>query len=61
MAVLRQNYLANRVYENYDQIVEASCKAWNCLMDLQTLFDQSAPETMQRSMLNAVGIIVVAL
>jgi hypothetical protein len=31
---LRQNYLANRVYENYDEIVEASCKAWRCLMDL---------------------------
>ncbi len=31
---LRQNFLANRIYENYDAIVEASCKAWNALMDL---------------------------
>lgn len=26
---LRQNQLANRVYESYDAIVEACCKAWN--------------------------------
>ena len=30
---LRQNYLANRVYENYDAIVEACCQAWNALTD----------------------------
>jgi len=29
---LRQNQLANRVYENYEAIVEACCKAWNDLM-----------------------------
>lgn len=26
---LRQNQLANRVYESYDDIVQACCKAWN--------------------------------
>jgi len=29
---LRQNQLANRVYENYDAIVQACCDAWNALM-----------------------------
>lgn len=28
---LRSNWLANRVYENYDAIVEACCDAWNKL------------------------------
>ncbi len=26
---LRQNYLANRVFETYDAIVDACCDAWN--------------------------------
>lgn len=30
---LRQNQLANRGYENYDDIVKACCHAWNSLMD----------------------------
>ena len=29
---LRQNYLANRVFENYNAIVEACCDAWNALV-----------------------------
>lgn len=29
---LRQNYLANRVFETYDAIVQACCDAWNALM-----------------------------
>ncbi len=29
---LRQNQLANRVYEDYDAIVTACCEAWNALM-----------------------------
>lgn len=29
---LRQNQLANRVYDSYDAIVEACCKAWNDLV-----------------------------
>jgi transposase len=28
---LRQNQLSNRVYENYEAIVEACCDAWNKL------------------------------
>lgn len=28
---LRQNHLANRIFENYDAIVDACCKAWNAL------------------------------
>ena len=30
---LRQNYLANRVFETYDAIVDACCDAWNKLTD----------------------------
>ena len=29
---LRQNYLANRVFDTYDAIVNACCEAWNALM-----------------------------
>ena len=29
---LRKNKLANRLYETYEDIVEACCEAWNCLM-----------------------------
>ena len=29
---LRQNYLSNRVYENYEAIVDACCDAWNSLI-----------------------------
>ncbi|MBV8588646.1 MAG: transposase, partial [Acetobacteraceae bacterium] len=36
---LRQNYLANSVYETYDAIVGACCDAWNALA--------AAPETIR--------------
>ena len=29
---LRQNQLSNRIYDSYDAIVDACCKAWNDLM-----------------------------
>ena len=29
---LRQNNLANRVFDNYDEIVDVCCTAWNSLM-----------------------------
>jgi hypothetical protein len=29
---LRQNYLAGRVFETYNEIVDASCEAWNKLV-----------------------------
>ncbi len=28
---LRQNHLSNRVFENYDEILDACCAAWNAL------------------------------
>jgi hypothetical protein len=31
---LRQNQLTNRVYDNYEDMVDACCKAWNDLMAL---------------------------
>ena len=31
---LRQNFLANRVFDSYEAIVEACCKAWNTLIAL---------------------------
>jgi transposase len=29
---LRQNWLSNRVFENYDAIIDATCSAWNKLI-----------------------------
>jgi DDE superfamily endonuclease len=31
---LRKNKLSNRLYESYDDIVEACCEAWNYLMTM---------------------------
>jgi transposase len=31
---LRQNFLANRVFADYDAIVDACCNAWNALVNL---------------------------
>ena len=31
---LRQTYLSNRVFADYDAIVEACCQAWNSLIDM---------------------------
>ncbi len=30
---LRQNHLSNRVFDTYDDILEAACQAWNRLID----------------------------
>ncbi len=30
---LRQNWFSNRIFEDYDAIIEAGCKAWNKLID----------------------------
>ena len=30
---LRQNWLSNRVFDTYDAIIDAACKAWNNLID----------------------------
>ena len=31
---LRQNFLANRLYDDYDAIVDACCSAWNALLKI---------------------------
>jgi transposase len=31
---LRQTYLSNRIFESYDQIVDACCNAWNIFMEM---------------------------
>ena len=31
---MRENWLSNRVFENYDAIVDAICEAWNKLIAL---------------------------
>ncbi len=31
---LRANWLSNRVFETYEEIIDAACDAWNRLMDL---------------------------
>ncbi len=31
---LRANWLSNRVFETYEEIIDACCEAWNRLMDL---------------------------
>ena len=33
---LRQNWLSNRVFETYDDILEAGCDAWNRLIEQPT-------------------------
>ena len=35
---LRQNYLAHRIFDTYDDIVEACCNAWNTLRDIPGKF-----------------------
>ena len=36
---LRQNHLANRVFESYDAIVDAGCAAWNSLIAMPRRLD----------------------
>jgi hypothetical protein len=48
---LRQNFLSNRVYDSYDAIVDASCAAWNALIDLP----QRIQSITQRSWVTAVN------
>jgi len=31
---MRANWLSNRVFENYDTIIEAICEAWNNLIEI---------------------------
>ena len=34
---LRSNYLSNRVFKDYNAIVDAACDAWNALIDQPTV------------------------
>ena len=38
---LRQNWLSNRVFETYDDIIDDACEAWNKLTALPTSSDPS--------------------
>ncbi len=39
---LRQNYLSNRVFETYDDILQACCNAWNAFADIPGKITQIA-------------------
>jgi hypothetical protein len=41
---MRQNWLSNRVFKSFDDIVDHCCYAWNTLIDL----DSSINEYFQR-------------
>jgi hypothetical protein len=45
---LRKNKLANRLYETYEDIVEACCDAWNSLMRCRTASHPLPQEPGQR-------------
>jgi hypothetical protein len=54
---LRQNYLANRVFETYEAIVDACCDAWNKLQrSPAALSPWLLGNGLYRSRFNAVGI-----
>lgn len=39
---LRQNYLAGKIFDDYDEIVDACCKAWNNLLSTPTIINTIA-------------------
>jgi len=39
---LRQNWLSNRVFKDYDHLLDAACKAWNNLCDIPGKIQQVA-------------------
>ena len=55
---LRQNWLSNRVFEDYDAIIEAGCQAWNKLIDQPETIHVHRNERLGdfRSIISAVGI-----
>ena len=54
---LRANLLSNRVFETYDDIIEAACDAWNRLIaQPQTITSIGTREWAIGSMMRAVGI-----
>src|SRR5262249_19124538 len=46
---MRQTYLSNRVFSDYDDVVAASSSAWNKLVAQPGRIDQSAPEAGPQS------------
>lgn len=39
---MRQNWLSNRVFDDYDAIIEAGCKAWNRLITMPDVIESIA-------------------
>ena len=56
---LRQNWLSNRVFEDYDAIIEAGCQAWNKLIDQpETIMSIGMRDwAISGQLISAVGII----
>lgn len=46
---LRQNWLSNRVFDNYDAIVQACCQAWNNLIDRPREIMSTGPREWART------------
>jgi len=54
---LRQNWLSNTVFENYDAIVDAACTAWrNLIAQPQTITSRNARMGSRRSAAMTFGI-----
>ena len=54
---LRQNWLSNRVFETYDDIIDAACEAWNKLRTADRHhLNRHARVSPRRSRGRAVGI-----
>ncbi len=53
---LRGNKLAITVFDDYDDIVDKACDAWNFFEHDQSASHQSPPEHGQQSVLKAVGM-----
>ena len=52
---LRQNFLANRVFETHRAIVDACCDAWNCLIALPNTIRSIASRDYAKTVSSAVG------
>ena len=55
---LRANWLSNRVFETYDEIIDAACDAWNSLIALPAVITSIGYARLgsHRSIMRAVGI-----
>jgi len=52
---MRQNWLSNRVFQSYDDIVDHCCYAWNTLIDQPWKIMFVAPATGQSSVSHCEG------